>query len=73
MIHPGCAAAFQDIQETLNIGADVAVGMADGVTHPRLRGQVRHAPGRNLPEQVFHLGRVRNIQFPETEVAEFLE
>ena len=36
-------AGFQHIDEAHQIGVDIGVGILDGVTHSRLRGQIDHS------------------------------
>jgi hypothetical protein len=54
MLHAVVAAGFQDIAEADQIGVYVGMGVLQGVTHARLRGQVDHALGLVACKQVFY-------------------
>ena len=52
MLHTVVTAALQDVAKTHQIGLDVGGGIFQGVTHPRLGGEVHHGPGLDGSKQL---------------------
>ena len=61
MLHAVVAAAFQDMQEAYDIGADVHMWVLRGVAHAGLRGQVHHALRPVCGENALYRGAVGQV------------
>src|SRR5690606_19083387 len=66
-------AALEHVAEADEIGIDVRRRVLDGMTHPRLRGEVHHRVEALTGEQLLHRRPVGDVQFLENETVATLE
>src|SRR6185312_9026909 len=73
MLAPVMTAALQHVQETLDIGVDIVMGMVDRMPHPRLRGKMHHLGKAVLGEQGLHRRAIGEFELDEAESGLSLE
>src|SRR6185312_10404639 len=68
MLAPVMTAALQHVEETLDIGVDIVMGMVDRMPHPRLRGKMHHLDKAVLREQGLHRPAIGEVELDEAEL-----
>ena len=66
MFYGVVAAAFEDVQEALDIGVDVGVRIFNRVAHAGLRGEIDDAVEAFFSKECLHGFAVRDIGFDKT-------